>query len=663
MGKLTISTDKIVFKRKDELTVIEPYGINCLRYRSTRNSTISSENWTLLPSVTKSDCQITGDEKQAVITNGSISASISTGGGWEPSVITFYRKGIEILCSKEEGDPVTRFTHLSGNNYQVKAIFKSNPGEHFYGLGQEQEDQLDRKGCSCNLVHYNTKSALPVLYSSLGYGFFWNNPSPGYCETTNNHTLWCSGNAYQIDYLIYTGERPADVLKTYCDLTGYAPAFPSWAAGFWQSKLRYESQADLLAVAREYHKREIPLAAIVIDYFHWTEQGEWKFDPKYWPDPKAMCEELKALGIRPVVSIWPTINPDSENYSTMEEENMLVRTENGQYGIFSFYGQQTFIDPTNPETGSYVWSKIKENYYKYGIKSFWLDEAEPEVHPQQFNNLHFYAGNGAQTALLYPYYYSKLFYDGLKSEGEEEIISLTRAAYPGSQRFGALAWNGDIPSTFTALRQSVTSGLSMAMSGIPWWNSDIGGFHSGNIESEYFRELIIRWFQFGLFCPVMRLHGVRNRMTGQVDHYPEVKEKSGGDNEIWSFGERNYPIIKNLLKLREGLKPYILKYMDIAAATGSPIMRPMFYDFYEDETCYTLDDQYMFGEDILFAPILEQGITQRKVYLPEGNWININDGQNYEGKKTVMVNAEIHEFIAFIKNGSEVLQVFDSVLK
>lgn len=268
-----------------------------------------------------------------------------------------------------------------------------------------------------------------------------------------------------------------------------------------------------------------------------------------------------------------------------------------------------------------------------------MDEAEPEVHPQQFDNLRFFIGNGAKTALLYPYYYSKIFYDGLKSEGEEDIISLTRATYPGSQRLGAVVWNGDIPSTFTALRQSVTSGLSMSMCGIPWWNSDIGGFHSGDIESDYFRELIVRWFQFGLFSPVMRLHGARNRMSNQVDRYPEVKEKSGGDNEIWSFGERNYPILKNIIELRERLKPYIIKYMDIASNTGSPIMRPMFFDFYDDDNCYTLDDQYMFGEDILFAPILEQGVAGRPVYLPRGSWINVNDRQSYEGGKAVHAKA------------------------
>lgn len=659
MPKITVSENKIIFEKRDELTIIEPYGANCLRYRSTRNIKISDENWTLLPPATENSCRVEGDESHATITNGDISATITAGGGWVGSCITYFRKGKQILRSRDEGDPVTRFTHLGGNNYQVKAIFDSNRGEHFYGLGQEQEDQFDRKGCTCNLVHYNTKSSLPVLYSSLGYGFLWNNPSPGRCETTLNHTLWCSENAYQIDYLIYVGDSPADVMKTYCDLTGYTPKFAHWAAGFWQCKLRYESQEDLLEVAREYHHRGIPLAAIVIDYFHWTEQGEWKFDPKYWPDPKAMCDELKSMGIEPVVSIWPTINPNSENYTAMDNENMIVRTENGQFGTFNFYGQQTFIDATNPKTGPFVWSKVKENYYNYGIKTFWLDEAEPEVHPQQFNNLRFYIGNGAQTALLYPYYYSKIFYDGLKSEGEEEIISLTRAAYPGSQKFGAIVWNGDIKSTFEALRQSVTSGLSMSMCGIPLWNSDIGGFYSGDIENDYFRELIVRWFQFGLFCPIMRLHGVRNRMTNQVDRHPDVKEKSGGDNEIWSFGERNYSILKNIIELRERLKPYIIKYMDIASRAGSPIMRPMFYDYYEDEICYILEDQYMFGEDILFAPILVQGMTERSVYLPKGDWVNVNDKKVYDGEQTVAAKAEINQFIAFVKNGSDVLDLFD----
>lgn len=659
MGKIVLEEKRLIFQRRDELVVIEAYGKNTLRCRATRNSMISEENWTLLPPVTEDECVITGDERVASITNGDIKVTIEAGFPWYGGIISYYRKDKLILKSKYEGDYVNNYVHTEGNHYATKVIFEANKGEHFYGLGQECEEAFDRKGSSCSLIHYNTKSTLPFLYSSLGYGFFWNNPSPGRCETTSNHTLWCSDSTYQADYLVFVGDTPADIMKTYADLTGYAPKFPKWAAGFWQCKLRYESQEELLQVAREYKKRNIPIDAIVIDYFHWTEQGEWKFDPKYWPDPAGMCKELKEMGIKPIVSIWPTINPDSENYAEMNEANMLVRTENGQFGTFAFYGQQTFIDPMNPATRRFVFDKIKKNYYDYGIQNFWLDEAEPEVHPQQFGHLHFYLGNGAQTAMLYPYYYVKMLYDGLKELGEKEVISLTRAAYPGSQKYGAAVWNGDIQSDWKALRHSVTSGLSMGMCGIPWWNSDIGGFFGGDTESDEFRELLVRWFQFGLFSPILRLHGSRLRTPNQPEPNPGIIERSGGPNEIWCFGDTNYDIIKKLIETREKLKPYICKYMDIASKTGAPIMRPMFFDYYEDEVCYTLEDQYMFGEEILFAPIMEKGQTKRNVYLPKGIWISVIDGEYYEGNQTIEMTAELHQYIAFVKEGSEVLSIFE----
>lgn len=661
MGKITIEKNRIIFERRDELTVVEAYGKDCIRTRSTKNSKLSDENWTLLPPKDTPDCEVTGDGRMATLTNGRISVTVDAGTPWWGGIITYYRDGKMILRNKTEGDYTMRYVHTEGDNYTVRAIFEANRGEHLYGLGQEQEDFFDRKGSTCNLLHYNTKSAVPVVHSSLGYGFFWNNPAPGRCETTNNHTMWVADSAYQADYLIYVGETPAELLKKYCDLTGYAPHFPEWAAGFWQSKLRYESQDEVLETAREYKRRGVPLAAIVIDYFHWTEQGEWKFDPRYWENPKEMCDELREMGVKPIVSIWPTINPASENYHEMNDQNLLVRTECGQYGTFDFYGQQTFIDATHPKTGPFVWERVKKNYYDNGIHDFWLDEAEPEVHPQQFSNLKFYAGNGAQAAMLYPYYYSKMFYDGLKSEGEEDIIILTRAAYPGTQKFGSLVWNGDIPSNFDALRMSVKTGLSMAMSGIPWWNSDIGGFHSGDITTDYFKELVARWAQFGVFCPVMRLHGARLRTPNQPERHPGVKERSGGDNEIWSFGEKTYEILKNLILLRERLKPYILKNMKLTETEGTPIMRPMFFEFYEDEVCYTLEDQYMFGGDILFAPITAQGQTEREVYLPKGSWRDVNTKELIDGGRWVKCHADIDRFIAFVKDGSEVFGAFEEI--
>ena len=224
-------------------------------------------------------------------------------------------------------------------------------------------------------------------------------------------------------------------------------------------------------------------------------------------------------------------------------------------------------------------------------------------------------------------------------------------------------WNGDIGSTFESLRMSVKSGLSMAMSGIPWWNSDIGGFHSGDTRSEYFRELIVRWAQFGVFSPVMRFHGARIRTPEQVDRFPGIKERTGGENEVWSFGEENYEILSNLIRLRERLKPYICHYMELASEEGKPIMRPMFFDYYQDPVCYELDDQYMFGGEILFAPITEQGCTVRKVYLPEGSWQDVNTKEIHQGGCWITCQAPIDRFIAFVKAGSEVIHIFETVAR
>lgn len=484
----------------------------------------------------------------------------------------------------------------------------------------------------------------------MGYGFLWNVPSTGLAEFSNNRTRFTSDCCHAIDYVVIGG-TPKEVSSALADLTGHAPEFPQWATGFWQSRLRYETQEELLSVARKYKELDIPLSAIIVDYFHWTEQGDYKFDSKYWPDVKAMTEELHAMDTKLVVSMWPTINEKSENYRYMSENNMLMRTTRGSDRVFDFYGWQAEIDVTNPDTRKYVWSKLRENYIDNGVDALWFDEAEPEIHPEQFDNLIWHAGRADKVALLYPYYYSKLAYDGFKSMGREEVVTLTRCAYLGSQKFASLVWSGDIPSTFESLSHQVKAGLNMAMCGIPWWNTDIGGFYGADIESDYFKELIVRWFQFGVFSPVMRLHGSR------IKHGERslIIEPSGDPNELWSFGEKNFEILKALVLFREKLRPYISVQMKTASEKGYPVMRPMFFEHPEDEICYTLGDQYFFGEDIIFAPIVMQGQTERKVYLPEGEWVLLKDKTVYT-KGTYTISAKLEEFIAFVRKGAKVAE-------
>ncbi|TRO52707.1 hypothetical protein E2P71_07335, partial [Candidatus Bathyarchaeota archaeon] len=291
-----------------------------------------------------------------------------------------------------------------------------------------------------------------------------------------------------------------------------------------------------------------------------------------------------------------------------------------------------YYDATNPDAGRYVWEKAREGYYRHGIKTWWLDACEPEIYPITPENLRYYLGNGELVTNIYPMINNKAFYEGMKEAGEDEIILLTRSAWAGSQRYGALVWSGDIPSTFESLRTQVKAGLNISMSGIPWWNTDIGGFHGGDPEDPEFRELLIRWFQFGVFSPVMRLHGHRKPAIGVT----------GGPNEAWSFGEEAYRIIMGLLELREQLRPYILDQMREAHHTGAPVMRPLFFDFPDDEQCYKPEDQYMFGSQIMVAPVLEKEKRSRSVYLPAGSkWREANTGTVHRGGVWIQVNAPL----------------------
>lgn len=641
---------QVLFSRTNELVRVTPCHKNAVRFEAFPDCKIFDENYTLLPQ--QADCSFEEREYCVFLTVGRVRLQLEQNGK-----ITVYKDGAVILEEQPDlafHDGYRRYRRKDGS-WSALLTFHANEGERFYGLGHDACGRFDLKGCAFDLRHVNAKTAIPFVYSSLGYGFLWNNPAVGSVELAENRTRWSVGATRKIDFVVIAG-NPQEVCEALADLTGHAPVMPHWATGFWQSRLRYETQEDLLAVARRYKEENIPLSAIICDYFHWTEQGDYKFDPRYWPDVDAMTKELHDMGTKLIVSVWPTINGNSENYWTMRERNLLIRTAGGMNDVFSFYGPQAEIDVTNPETRAFVFSKLKENYLDHGVDGLWFDEAEPEIHPEHFDNLLFHIGRGDEVGLLYPYYYAQMAFDGFMKMGKVPV-TLIRAAYPGAQKFGALVWSGDIPSTFESLSQQVKAGLNMAMCGIPWWNTDIGGFWGGDTESEDFRELIVRWFQYGVFSPVMRVHGNRNRHGEKTR---DVKEPTGDPNELWSFGEQNFRILKDLVLLRERLRPYIEAQMQTAAEKGWPVMRPMFFMYPEDEICYTLGEQYMYGDDILFAPIVGKGQTEKQVYLPSGRWVLTKDGKTYDaGWHTI--HAQVDEFVAFVKDGAEVLSCFESI--
>lgn len=649
MYNLTVKDNEILLMRYTELIRITACSHNAIRFQSFPDCQVNDENYTLMPQTLPA--KIEEYEHHVTLTNGTLQVKLEPSGK-----LTFFADGKKILEEKPELTFESNYRHFDNKGsglWSARVMFEPNENEHFFGLGHSWDNEFDLKGSSVDIRNVNAKCTIPYVYSSLGYGFLWNNPSTGLCELSNNRTRWSCDCCRFMDFVVMAGS-PKEVCTTLADLTGYAPEMPAWATGFWQCRLRYETQEELLSVARRYKELGIPLSAIIADYFHWTEQGDYKFDPRYWPDVKAMSDELHEMNTKLIVSVWPTVNGGSENYHHMRSNNMLMHTTRGADRVFDFYGWQAEIDVTNPATREYVWSRIKQNYIDNGVDALWFDEAEPEIHPEHFDNLVWYKGRADMVALLYPYYYSKMAYDGFRSIGRDDIITLTRCAYLGSQKFGSLVWSGDIPSTFESLGHQIKAGLNMAMCGIPWWNTDIGGFYGADIRSDYFKELIVRWFQFGLFSPVMRLHGSRIR---HFEPTPGLKEPSGDPNEIWSFGDENFEILKKLIFVREKLRPYIQQQMHTASTKGYPVMRPMFFEYPADAICYTLDSQYMFGDDIIFAPITKQGQTVKTVYIPDGEWVLTKDKKVYT-KGTYEITAQIDEFITFVRKGAQVLDCF-----
>jgi len=424
---------------------------------------------------------------------------------------------------------------------------------------------------------------------------------------------------------------------------------PEYGMGFWQCKLRYQTQEEILNIAREYRRRELPIDVIVVDFFHWPHEGDWKFDEDYWPDPAGMVRELREMHIMLMVSIWPTVDGESENYEEMTELGYLTRSERGKR--LGQLGNAAFIDVTNPDTRNYVWEKIKENYYQKGIHLFWLDEAEPELTGYEYQHYRFYRGADKEIGNIYPKQYARMVYEGMQAEGQDKIVNLLRCAWAGSQRYGALVWSGDIDSSFRSLNNQLRAGLNMGIAGIPWWTTDIGGFHGGNIQDPSFRELLIRWFEFGTFCPVMRLHGFREPFKEPIGTSGGGKCFSGADNEVWSYGDEVYEICRKYLILREKMRPYIRSVMEQAHESGAPVMRPLFFDFPTDPAAWGIEDEYMFGPDILVAPVLQEGARSRQLYLPEGEWRSLYDGRLYQGNTGIEVTASLDCIPVFIRKG------------
>ena len=510
--------------------------------------------------------------------------------------------------------------------------------EAFYGLGQHQAGVWNYRGESIDISQDNTNISIPFLLSSNGYGIFWNNGSRSKFTNRFVHAFYLSSEVSDsMDYYFFYGPDFDRLIADYRELTGNAPLFGKWAYGYWQCKNRYDSQQELLAIAQKYRDLRIPLDNIVQDWFWWNTMGEPVFNKNY-PDPKGLIDALHKNNVHLMISVWPYFRPGSPVYDDMDKHGFFIAKTVAP----SFHPvAQALYDPFNPDARKYYWNLMDKALFKIGADAWWLDTTEAETEGRETNilitNKVNGGENGARYANEFPLMTTTAVYEGQRAASDKKrVFILSRSAYAGSQRNAAAVWSGDVDPNWETFRRQIPAGLNYSVSGLPYWTTDIGGFVSANPDDPAYRELYIRWFQFGTFCPIFRAHGTRT--TNQ--------------NEIWSYGTEAQKTLAAYDNLRYRLMPYIYSLAWKTTSEGYTIMRPLVMDFREDTRAQNIGDQFLFGPSILVSPVTEPGAATRRLYLPNAKWYDFWTGAAVQGGRTLDAPSPIDRMPLYIRAGS-----------
>jgi alpha-D-xyloside xylohydrolase len=561
--------------------------------------------------------------------------------------VTIERSSGAIHYAGADGHPLTTDTYRSLHPEEVNGekTFRSEVafgiyGSHegFYGLGQHQAGVWNYRGDSVDLSQENTEIAIPLLVSTNGYGIFWNNPSRSTMNNRFVHWLYLSGEvADRVDYYFLYGPEADDIIGHYRELTGSVPLFGRWAYGFWQCKNKYQSEKEVEAVAAKYRELHIPVDNIVQDWFWWVTMGEMTWNQNY-PHPEEMIDTLHREHFHLMVSVWPYFRPGSATYDAWDKKGWFVAKT--QEAGFHPLGQALY-DATNPEARREYWSNLNRALFSKGVDAWWLDTDEPETEGQAENILlthNLAIGSGARYANVYPLFHAAGVSEGQQATSDSKrVFILSRSAYAGSQRYGVTAWSGDVLSDWLTFVRQITAGLNYALSGMPYWTTDIGGFISGgNLNDPKFRELFVRWFQFGAFSPIFRVHGTR----------------SPDENELWSYGPEAEKILVDFDTLRYRLMPYIYSQAWKVTSAHGTIMRPLVMDWRTDVEAQNTGDEYLFGPSLLVSPVYTQGATSRAVYLPPALWYDFWTGDRVNGAQRIVAEAPLARLPLYVRAGS-----------
>ena len=550
--------------------------------------------------------------------------------------------------------------------YHTKLEFEWADGEALYGLGSHEEGMLNLRGQHQYLYQQNMKAVVPILLSTKGYGIVMDNYSfMTFHDDAFGSYLW-SDIADELDFYFIYGPEFDQIVKGIRKLTGKVPMLPRWAFGYIQSKERYQSQDELIAVVQEYRKRGLPLDCIVLDWKSWPEGlwGQKTLDPERFPNPKGMTDELHRLNAHLMVSIWPIMSPGSDNCIEMRDQGYLL-------------GNQATYDAFQEKARELYWKQANAGLFSHNIDAWWCDCTEPfeadwkgafKPEPEeraQINTNEAKKYLDPQYINAYSLLHSKGIYEGQRlMTDQKRVVNLTRSAYAGQHRYGTITWSGDPSATWKTLRRHIADGLNFCVTGSPYWTVDIGAFFVKNkpelwfwsgdydqgVDDLGYRELYVRWFQFGAFLPMFRSHGTDT------------------PREIWRFGNPGDPMYDTLVKflqLRYQLMPYIYSLAGQVAHEDYTMIRALPFDFCSDPATYNISDQFMFGPALLVNPVtkpmyygpnsspLTGTEKTRPVYLPAGSdWYDFWTGERYAGEQTLSANADLETMPLYVRAGS-----------
>ncbi len=530
---------------------------------------------------------------------------------------------------------------------QAEQDFVLPADEEIFGLGQQAGGPWNYRAHTVQLLQSNRNIALPVLVSNRGYGLLWDNPAittvavgiPDHADKVS----WSSEVARAIDYYFLAGPDLDQVVGDYRQLTGAAPMLGKWVFGFWQCREHYETQAEILGVLQKYRDRGTPIDGVIQDWQYWSPKpwGSHEFDPVRYPDPAGMVAQIHDEHAHIIISVWSRFDVGSDNLAQLKAVNGVF---DPVYPNVFPKGQGQWYDAFSADARKVYWGQISEKLFKLGIDGWWLDATEPELSGKwgEIRDLRTALGPGALVADAYPLMTTTGVYQGQRAlSSDKRVFILTRSAWAGQQRNSAVSWSGDIRDDWATFRQQIPAGLNFCLSGIPFWNTDIGGFSpsrntgNGTPANPVYAELFTRWFQFGAFCPLFRVHG------------------SGPPKEMWRFDEKTDAILVKFDQLRYRLLPYIYSCAWQVTHANDTLMRPLIMDFRTDSQAAGTADQFMFGHAILVSPVITRGATSRQVYLPPGqDWYDFWTGQRVAGGQTVEAAAPIDSMPLYIKAGS-----------